>query len=85
MAVMKTCCGCLTTQSGTMTILLLYSVAYIAGIVYYAVALDNGELGTYVSDQTTGEHDCKTGENKDTWWCDGVVEIRKGMLISTVC
>ena len=48
-----------------MTIILLCVVGYIAGIIYGAVTLDDNKFEAYIVEQTSGDYDCKTGENKD--------------------
>ncbi len=93
MAVMKTCCGCLSTRSGTMTILMLSAVSqwgiasnskisdvsqisYIAGIVFAALDMGEDGLEKRIREAMTGDDDCKTGENADTWWCDALYDFR---------
>jgi len=37
-----------------------------------------------LAEELTGENDCKTGEHKDSWWCDGLQDFKEGdFLICT--
>jgi len=85
---MKTCCGCLNTKSGTMTVLLLYTVLYITGIVSLAIYVGSGELETSYKDLLKEKDtDCTQGEHKDTWWCEGIQDTKdavEGVMIVSI-
>jgi hypothetical protein len=70
MAVMKVFCGCVSTKSGALGILLLSVGACIAGIVLHALQLDGklpwadeAELKNYISGD--GQIECKTADGTD--------------------
>lgn len=79
MAVMKVCCGCMSTRSGTFFVLLLYMLAYIAGITFLAIALDKGWLLTWYTDYAITDFNCAAKEEfKDAWWCTSMVNLPNG-------
>jgi len=74
MAVMKTCCGCFSTKSGTFAILLLYTAAYIACIVAISINLKGDTYQKWyketVIDSADWQKECiQNTENKDSWKC----------------
>lgn len=72
---MKTCCGCLSTRSGTLSILLLYIVLYIAGIIALGINLSDKQVSDWYSKQDA-INDCKAGTNKDSWWCKSMDDFQ---------
>lgn len=81
MAVMKVCCGCMSTRSGTFFVLLLYMLAYIAGITFFAIALDKGWLNTWYMDYAINDFNCTIKEEfKDAWWCTSMVNLTAGKI-----
>merc|ERR1712226_389879 len=73
MAVMKTCCGCFSTKSGTFAILLLYAAAYIACIVAISINLKGNKYQTWYHDSVLEskewKDECSSEENMKLWKC----------------
>lgn len=72
MSVMKTCCGCYSTKSGTFIICFLYSALYLTGITMCAIYL--GKIDSGGMRETLGltkvPEECKDASDDDpTWWC----------------
>jgi len=77
MAVMKVCCGCMSTRSGTLAILLLYLLAYIGGIVFLGVTIGNGDLEMWYKKYAVTEYQCLAKESiKDSWWCTAINDLQ---------
>lgn len=93
MSVMKTFCGCMSTKSGSLAIIGLGILVYIAGIVYASLKLA-GDV-SWLNDQVEVPKECKpaksggtAGENADTWWCQGVVDfqsVEEDLAIIKIC
>jgi len=73
MAVMKVCCGCLSTRSGTLAILLLYLVVYIAGIVLLSIQVGKETSQSLYTENVLQQINCTSTEN---WWCKGLTNIQ---------
>jgi len=81
MAVMKVCCGCMSTRSGTLAILLLYLLAYIGGIVFLGITIGNGDLEMWYKKYAVDEYMCQAKESiKDSWWCTAINDLQYGNL-----
>lgn len=77
MAVMKVCCGCMSTRSGTLAILLLYLLAYIGGIVFLGITIGNGDLEMWYKKYAVDEYMCQAKESiKDSWWCTAINDLQ---------
>jgi len=94
MSVMKTFCGCMSTKSGTLTIIGLGILIYITGIVFASLRLEEGAKG-WVNDQIEIPTECKpavgsvsAGEDADAWWCKAIVDmqdVEKDVAIVKIC
>lgn len=73
MAVMKVCCGCLSTRSGTLAILLLYLVVYIAGIVLLAIPIGKETTQSLYLENVWLQINCTMSDN---WWCKALFDIQ---------
>ncbi len=47
-------------------------ITYIAGIVSGIIDLTQDTIEKDVTDQLSGDQDCRTGEHKDSWWCEAI-------------
>jgi len=92
MAVMKTCCGCFSTKSGTFAILLLYAAAYIAAIVVISINIKGTTYQDWykesVLDTKDWRQECTSNtEDMDTWKCKTSSNIQyeiKGIFIGLI-
>jgi len=95
MAVMRTFCGCLTTKTGSLSILLFYGLFYLLLVIFSAIQLNDPDLQSKWEAEiaTDPENDCATGDNKDTWWCKAITESKTdvktplivGIVIESIC
>lgn len=77
MAVMKTFCGCMSTRSGAMTVLLLFLAVYLVGIILFSIQLSGDEFHTwYNTEIVKDDNNCLTGEHKDSWWCQLIQDTK---------
>jgi len=91
MAVMKTCCGCFSTKSGTFAILLLYAAAYIACIVAISINLKGDKYEKWykesVLDSKEWQEECSGTENMKLWKCKTSFNMQyeiKGLFIGVI-
>jgi len=91
MAVMKTCCGCFSTKSGTFAILLLYAAAYIACIVAISINLKGDKYEKWykesVLDSKEWQDECSGDENMKLWKCKTSYNMQweiKGLFIGVI-
>jgi len=91
MAVMKTCCGCFSTKSGTFAILLLYAAAYIACIVAISINLKGNKYEKWykesVLDSKEWQEECSGTENMKLWKCKTSFNMQyeiKGLFIGVI-
>jgi len=91
MAVMKTCCGCFSTKTGTYAVLLLYTAAYIACIVAVSLNLKGENYQTWykesVLDSAEWKKECDGEENMKLWKCKTSYDMQwsiKGFFIGIV-
>lgn len=91
MAVMKTCCGCFSTKSGTYAVLLLYAAAYIACIVCVSLNISGDKYRTWYSeavlDSTEWKRECSGEENMKLWKCQTSFDMQwhiKGIFIGVI-
>lgn len=60
----------MSTKSGAMTVLLLYMISYIAGLVYCAIQVNKDKFKIWLTEETAKESmNCLAGLHKDVWWC----------------
>jgi len=91
MAVMKTCCGCFSTKSGTFAVLLLYAAAYIACIVAISINLKGDKYEKWykesVLDSKEWQEECSGTENMKLWKCKTSFDMQyeiKGLFIGVI-
>jgi len=91
MAVMKTCCGCFSTKSGTFAILLLYAAAYIACIVAISINLKGDKYEKWykesVLDSKEWQDECSGTENMKLWKCKTSFNMQyeiKGLFVGVI-
>jgi len=91
MAVMKTCCGCFSTKSGTFAVLLLYAAAYIACIVAISINLKGDKYEKWykeaVIDSKEWQDECSGTENMKLWKCKTSFNMQyeiKGLFIGVI-
>lgn len=68
MSVMRTFCGCVSTKTGSLAILALYTIIAIGEIVLSSLKIDNGEYGKVQAEMGLPV-ECTSGDNNGTWWC----------------
>jgi len=68
MSVMKTCCGCFSTKSGTLIILMMYSILYLIGIIFSAIYLNSDDSSGWLNKNVEIPPECEA-DQKDSWWC----------------
>jgi len=73
MAVMKVCCGCMSTRSGTLAVLLLYLLIYIAGIIVTSIGIGNETVGTFYVENIMTKINCTKSE---AWWCQSLFDVQ---------
>jgi len=79
---MKVCCGCMSTRSGTLCVLLLYLVAYIAGIVLIGLKVGDQEIGPLYFTHVYKNINCSTNylvRPTEPWWCKALYDIQFDM------
>lgn len=80
MAVMKTCCGCFSTKSGTFAVLLLYTAAYIACIVAISINLKGDKYQSWyketVLDSKEWTDECSGVDNMKLWKCETTFNLQ---------
>lgn len=80
MAVMKTCCGCFSTKSGTFAVLLLYTAAYIACIVGLSINIGGDNYQKWykesVLDNNEWRRECDGAENMKLWKCETSFDLQ---------
>jgi len=93
MAVIKTCCGCLSTKTGTYSVLGLHFLAYLASIIQLSISIANNELqyfwnNTVLTSQLY-QH-CTNTEYNSTWRCTTLENIGQdtqwvsiGLIVTT--
>jgi len=82
MAVMKMFCGCMGTKSGTLLMITMYSLVYIAEIVLASIRLARGTSYGWFDEKVANVKECKpgrgiisAGDYADTLWCKGLEDI----------
>jgi len=80
---MKTFCGCMSTKSGSLTIIGLGILVYVACIVFASIRLTDGSVG-WIEEQISVPTECQPanppadgGDKADTWWCQAIANIQK--------
>jgi len=78
MAVIKTCCGCLSTKSGTYTVLFIHFIGYLASIIQLGIGLSGNQLQTFwnttvLSTQIYSQ--CNTTSFNSTWRCTALNDV----------
>lgn len=94
MSVMKTFCGCMSTKSGSLTIIGLGILIYITGIILSSMRLKD-DAKPWMDEQVKIPDECKAsvggstaGENVEDWWCKAIVdmqEVEKDVAIVKIC
>jgi len=81
MSVMKTFCGCMSTKSGSLTIMALGMLMYIAAIIFASMRLQD-EATPWMEDQIEVPDECKlavgavaAGEEAESWWCKAITDM----------
>jgi len=84
MSVMKTFCGCMSTKSGSLTIIGFGILLYIGAIIMASMKLNEDSEGKgWFKDQVEVPDECKeaagampAGESADTWWCKAITDMQ---------
>lgn len=93
MAVIKTCCGCLSTKTGTYTVLGLHFLAYLASIIQISINIAGNELQHFWNNSVLTSQlyqHCNTPDYNSTWRCTTLENIGQdtqwvsiGLIVTT--
>jgi len=80
MAVIKTCCGCLSTKGGTFAVLLLHFAAYVASIIELSILVQDDSTtladlwnSTVLTTQVYSQ--CDSAKYNETWRCSTLQSV----------